>query len=344
MRRRRSGRTRVDDGTRRSHTRVDDGATRRLGGLQLAARPDAARPRDEHGHHDLRIPDPGRGFERAARGPSPVLQPGPRDRRPSAEDARAPRRIPGFIQRRLPEARVPLAGELLHARRQEGDRPGGDRRHVRPRARTVDGLPGGVVDGARLPGGVRTARQRPLHLAAPVRAVLPALLRLPPAAVAAAPRPARAAVVLGVARLLQPRRDLQIGAARLPAAAVPARAHAGAAAPPPPAAAPLAAARARLLAGDRGGVPRRLPRRAERHRWQRHRRRLCGCHRRRADNGGPPALRLLPERQRTRGHVRARQLRGVRALPADLRLERHLGRPPRRPRGGGLLRPRSRRR
>ncbi len=104
-----------------------------------------------------------------------------------------------------------------------------------------------------------------------------------------------------------------------------------------------AAARARLVARDRGGVPARLPRRAQRHRRQRHRRRLRRRDRRRADHRGPPAVRLLPERQRTRRHVRARQLRGVRALPADLRLERHLGRPPSRPCGGGLLRPRRRR-
>ena len=47
----------------------------------------------------------------------------------------------------------------------------------------------------------------------------------------------------------------------------------------------------------------------------------------------------LAGRQRTRRHLRPRQLRGVRPVRADLRLERHLGRPARRARRVGLLRP-----
>ncbi len=60
-------------------------------------------------------------------------------------------------------------------------------------AGTVDRLPDRLDDGARLPRGVRQARQRAVHLAAAVRAVRAAVLRLAPAAAAAAPRPARAA-------------------------------------------------------------------------------------------------------------------------------------------------------
>ena len=95
------------------------------------------------------------------------------------------------------------------------------------------------------PGRVRPARQRALHLAAAVPAVRAAVLRLPPAVLAAAPRPARAAVVLGLARVLQPRAHLRLGAAHLPAAALPARAHARAAAP-------------RARAAARGRAPLRL--------------------------------------------------------------------------------------
>ena len=56
--------------------------------------------------------------------------------------------------------------------------------------------------------------------------------QLPPAAVAAAPRPAGAAVVLGLAGVLQPRQHLGLGPARLPSAALSAGADAVDAAPP----------------------------------------------------------------------------------------------------------------
>ena len=106
----------------------------------------------------------------------------------------------------------------------------------------------------------------------------------------------------------------------------------------PPAATP-AAADTGPLAGGRGGVPDRLPGGAERDRLERHRRRLRGRDRGPADHGRPAPVRGLPGRQRTRGHLRAVQLRGVRPLPADLRLERALGRPAGGPWGGDLLRP-----
>src|SRR6202040_3365843 len=133
-------------------------------------------------------------------------------------------------------------------------------------ARTVDGLPSGMDDGSRLPRRVRASRQRAVHLAAAVCALHPAVLQLPPALLAAAPRPARAAVVLGVAGVLQPRAHLPVGAARLSAAAVPARADARARAPssPTPGVRPAAPARARAVAGARRGLPDRLSYRSER--------------------------------------------------------------------------------
>ena len=145
-----------------------------------------------------------------------------------------------------------------------------------------------VDDGARLPRRVRPARERALHLAAAVRAVPAAVLQLPPAVLAAAPRPARAAVVLGLARVLQPRAHLRVGAAGLSAAAVPARAHARAAAPraahgDAAPAGPAAPARPGPLAGARRRLPARLSHRAERHRLERDRRRLRGRDRRAAD-------------------------------------------------------------
>ena len=149
-------------------------------------------------------------------------------------------------------------------------------RPVRPGARTVDRLSGRVDDGARLPRRVRQARQRAVHLAAAVRAVHAAVLQLPQAVLAAAPGPARAAVVLGLAGVLQPRAHLRVGAAEPtrrcctcwracsrccgvdPAPRSLAR--------PPPRAAP---ARARALAGARRGVPARLSHRPQRHRLER---------------------------------------------------------------------------
>ena len=90
----------------------------------------------------------------------------------SPKGQRRARRIPGLLRRRIPEARLPLAGQLLLEGRQEGDRAGPDRRPVRAGARTVDGVPGRVDDGARLPGRVRPPRQRALCVAAAVRPLL----------------------------------------------------------------------------------------------------------------------------------------------------------------------------
>src|SRR5207248_11085046 len=111
---------------------------------------------------------------------------------------------------------------------------------------------------------------------------------------AAPPRPAGAAVVLDLARLLQPRAYLRLGPAHLSAAAVPARPHARAEPPgrePLPAAA--AAQRAAIVAGVRDRVPSRLSHRLERRRLQRDRRRLCRCDRRAEDRAGQAPVRLL---------------------------------------------------
>ena len=85
--------------------------------------------------------------------------------------------------------------------------------------RGVDRLPGRLADGARLRGPVRPRAQRALRLD-PARADLPRRpVRLPPAA-AGSPTSTCSSllVVRGLARLLQPRRDRRLGAARLPAA------------------------------------------------------------------------------------------------------------------------------
>ncbi len=103
---------------------------------------------------------------------------------------------------------------------------GAHRRPQRPGAGSVERIPGRLDDGARLHGRLRRARQRALHLAAAVPAVHAPVRRLPPAAVAAAPRPAGAAVALGLAGVLQPRQHLGLGSAGLPAPALSAGADA----------------------------------------------------------------------------------------------------------------------
>ena len=81
------------------------------------------------------------------------------------------------------------------------------------------------------PWRVRRACKCAVCLAATLPAVPASVYRLAPALFAAAPRSARAALVLGLARVLQPRAHLRLGAAHLPTAAVSARADARAAAP-----------------------------------------------------------------------------------------------------------------
>ncbi len=91
-----------------------------------------------------------------------------------------------------------------------------------------------------------------------------------------------------------------------------------------------AAAQARdpdALARGRPRVPALVQGRAERDRRKRDRRRLRGRHRRAEGGRRRPAVRVVAVRQRTRRHVRPVQLRGLRPVRADLRLERQLGRP-----------------
>ena len=106
----------------------------------------------------------------------------------------------------------------------------------------------------------------------------------------------------------------------------------------------LAARPLRLLipapvAGARRRLPARLSHRPQRHRFERDRCRLRRGDRRTADRRRQAALRRLSGGQRTRRHLWPRQLPGLRPVRADLRLEWHLGRPARRPRRRGRLRP-----
>ena len=71
---------------------------------------------------------------------------------------------------------------------------------------------------------------------------------------------------------------------------------------------------------------------------ERDRRRLRRRDRRRQADPRPAAVRPLAERQRLRRHLRPGQLLRLRPVPADLRLERHLGRPAGRARGGDRVR------
>ena len=88
------------------------------------------------------------------------------------------------------------------------------------------------------------------------------------------------------------------------------------------------------LADARSRIPARPADRARRAQLERDRRRLRRRDRRRQADPRSHALRPLAEQQRLRRHLRSGQLPRVRAVPADLRLERHLGLAPGRARGG----------
>ncbi len=174
--------------------------------------------------------------------------------------------------------------------------------------------------------------------------LLPGAVRLLEAGPDRAPRPARPALVRDLAGLLQQRRDRRLGAALLPAAALPARAHA---LDRVPGQHRRAAAVARAQVGRRPlRGPRGLPADDQHRRLGRDRRRLRGRDRRRQDHRREPDLRrgLVPRRQPDRRHLRARQLLRLRAVRGDLPVERQLGRARRGPRRGDLLRPRDPRR
>ena len=142
-----------------------------------------------------------------------------------------------------------------------------------------------------------------------------------------------------LAHLLQPRRDRGLGAARLSAArstCSPAclwlgfRGGEG-----------LRPRAPTQLAGDRGGLPDRVPGHDQRRRLRRDRRRLRGDDRRRPDHPRRADLGRgrVPRRQPLRRHLRSGQLLRLRAVRARAAVERRLGRAARLARGGALLRP-----
>src|SRR3954454_8935614 len=234
--------------------------------------------------------------------------------------ARARGAPPDLRPRLLQEPReAPLAGLVLRGaggpRPLEGDLAGRGRRPQRPRARELDGLQGRLADGARLCGGVRADRRRAVDLAPAVRALRPPVR--PPALAAPAPRPARAAGVLGLVRLLQRLADRRLGAARVSAPGLPAgpdaRDRAGAARGLRRCRAADGAAR---LARDRRRLRARLPLRAQRRRIERDRRRLRERDRRRPLRLRPAGLWPLPARQPARRHLRPGHLLRLRPVRA----------------------------
>ena len=237
-----------------------------------------------------------------------------------------------------------MAGQLVLDRQAPGRAgPGLHRRCQRRGHPGLDRLPGRLVDGPGLPGRVRAPGQRVVRLAAAVRAVHRPVSAVAPDAgadrrtpaarlVARPPGSARAARLLGLARLLQPREDRDLDPDHLPVHAVPAGPHAAARVRTRASARAVAPVRAGHVAGHRDDLPGRVPGRAERRQLQRDRRRV-----RRRDRGRQAAsregsVRRLAEGQRERRHLRPGRLLRLRPVPRDLRLERHVGRPARRPR------------
>ena len=111
--------------------------------------------RGEHPSHGLGKPGPGRRLRHPPGRTQAVGEPGPGDRAVAAQDARRTGEIPRLLRRRVSEGPAALAGELLLQGRRQRDRTGDRRRRVREGARTVDGISGRLVDGARLSGSVR---------------------------------------------------------------------------------------------------------------------------------------------------------------------------------------------
>ena len=196
-----------------------------------------------------------------------------------------PRRQGGRLARPLPEqgprhrrdlrqGSARLAGRRL-VELGRRDRDGTRRRRDGRRHRGLDRAAGRLEDGPRRERRLRRARdQQPPDLARPVRDLPDRARRLPQAADDAEPRPRRAALVLGLAVVLQPRRHLHGRPARVSADGLPARADGlvGVARRARARAAGVAGLAARL--GD--GLPRRVPHRPERAQLERDRRRLLG--------------------------------------------------------------------
>ena len=289
------------------------------GGLVRPARPDVA--------------PPGRSRSAAA---------GPRDRRPAAEGPGGQARAPGLHPGGVPEGAGPLAG-LLHrrpatatARRSRRSSSTTSRARcsrrgpaIRSRGRMARGYSGAFGRAVNSPW---------VWIPLCVLFVVP-VHRRPPAVADAAPRPARAHRLLRRPRVLQRGEDRHLHAARRCRCS--ATSWAGCCTSGCRAAGRRSAPAARC----RCSCPcpwlaiaavflRRLPHRAERHRLQRHRRRLRGRHRRRPPRRRRGALRRLPGRQRARRHVRAGHVPGLRAVRAAAALGRRLGRPARGARRG----------
>ena len=179
-------------------------------------------------------------------------------------------------------------GGVVERRRPDRNRP--RRRQHRGGDRGLDRPAGRMEDGARRRRRLRReADQQPADLARLLRDLPPRARRSPPSAQRPEPRPARAALVLGLALVLQPRRHLHERAARLSADALPPRAdglvrlarRAGR----------FSRRLADLAARRRHGLPGRVPHRAQRARLERDRRRLL-----RRDRRPPHRPRRVPVR------------------------------------------------
>ena len=197
-------------------------------------------------------------------------------------------------------------------------RAGRRRRHDRPSLGGVDGTAGGVEDGPRSRGLVR---RQDAPEAVRLARVLPSLLRRArrpaPALLRAQSRSARVARLLGLARVLRPRRDLPKRSARLSASRVSARARP---------VGRIRAARERadvgvadVGAGRGGRVPARIPCRAQsRGATRRDRRRARRCRRGQQDPRRRGALRAHASARRPRAvRTEGRGGSGARAHPDE---------------------------
>ena len=191
------------------------------------------------------------------------------------------------------------------------DRDRSRRRRDRRRHRGLDRAAGRLEDGPRLEQRLRrTPDQQPPDLARPLRDLPDRARRLPEAADDAEPRPRRAALVLGLALVLQPRGHLHGRAARVSADGVPAREDGlvGLARWARARASGVAGLAARI--GD--GLPRRIPPRPQRARLERHRRRLLGRGRGESDRERAVAVRAHAAGGEPEG-VRAARMRRARS-------------------------------
>ena len=263
-----------------------------------------------------------------AQGPGVPAHPragnGARDRGPDPPGIGASLRDPNPDRPRPSPA---VAGRLLRWGGQ-GRRAGGDRGRRGMRAGDVDRDPGRHQARPGIPGRGLGQGEQLVDLAAPLRS-LHGAVRRPEAAASPDPsRPAGAARLQRLTRLLQPREGRSLGRARLSGAGLCLPAHAGrrVQAVREPRSAP--AAGATELAGGRHRRPGRIPHRLRRDRREgdrrrpgrRDRRRSPGQGRRHLWGGG--VLRHADQGRR----LWPRQLPGLRAVRAGIPVERELGR------------------